>query len=218
MIAWPRRVDRACRAASAACRPSPSCRSSIRRGHGAFDHRPERRRQDHPAQPADRHLCADSGRIVFDGVDLTGAPPHRCAAAGIGRTFQNLQIFFNMTRARERDDGRPPARARAARSPRCCTRRAARASSARAAKRALEWLRFLGLAAYADSPADALPYGALKRLEIARALAGEPSLLLLDEPAAGLNPTEALEIDALIQRDRRRRHDRRAGRAQHAAS
>jgi branched-chain amino acid transport system ATP-binding protein len=67
-------------------------------------------------------------------------------------------------------------------------------------KRALELLRFLGLSAFADSGADAMPYGALKRLEIARALAGEPQILLLDEPAAGLNPTEAREIDGLIKR------------------
>ena len=65
---------------------------------------------------------------------------------------------------------------------------------------AAELLRLVGLAAWVDADADAMPYGALKRLEIARALAAEPKLLLLDEPAAGLNPTEAQEIDALIRR------------------
>jgi len=141
----------------------------------------------------------DQGRILFDGQDLTGAPPHRWAAAGIGRTFQNLQVFFNMTalenvmtgcHLRERDALwatliRTPALVRAE-------------SATRAA--ALQLLARVGLAGWADSPADAMPYGALKRLEIARAMAAQPKLLLLDEPAAGLNPTEAQDIDALIKR------------------
>ena len=141
----------------------------------------------------------DRGRIRLDGHDLTGAPPHRWAAAGIGRTFQNLQVFFNMTalenvmtgrHLRERDAlwatlVRAPALVRAEAATRAV---------------ALELLAQVGLAGWADSPADAMPYGALKRLEIARAMAAQPKLLLLDEPAAGLNPTEAQDIDALIKR------------------
>ena len=138
------------------------------------------------------------GRVFLDGRELTGQPPHRFAAAGIGRTFQNLQVFFNMTvvenvmtgRHRLEACGLLPTLLRTPAIARC--ERESRA-------RAIELLRFLGLAGRADAPADALPYGALKRLEIARALAGEPRLLLLDEPAAGLNPTEAREIDELIR-------------------
>ena len=141
----------------------------------------------------------DRGRIRLDGQDLTGAPPYRWAAAGIGRTFQNLQVFFNMTalenvmtgrHLRERDAFwatlvRMPSVVRAEANTRAV---------------ALELLAQVGLAGWADSPADAMPYGALKRLEIARAMAAQPKLLLLDEPAAGLNPTEAQDIDALIKR------------------
>jgi branched-chain amino acid transport system ATP-binding protein len=140
-----------------------------------------------------------AGRIVFEGTDLTGLPPHAFAAAGIGRTFQNLQVFFNMTVVENVMTGRHgleacglvPTLLRTPALARC--ERESRA-------RALELLRFLGLSGRADARAYALPYGALKRLEIARALAGEPRLLLLDEPAAGLNPTEAGEIDELIRK------------------
>ena len=141
----------------------------------------------------------DSGSISFQNQDLTGKPPHEFAAAGISRTFQNLQVFFNMTVLENVMTGRwlhercslaaallrLPALARAER-------------ACREAAAAL--LDTVGLARWADARADNLPYGALKRLEIARALAAEPRLLLLDEPAAGLNPSETREIDELIRR------------------
>jgi branched-chain amino acid transport system ATP-binding protein len=142
---------------------------------------------------------ADEGRIFLGQRELTACPPHEFAAAGIGRTFQNLQIFFNMSAAENVMAGRwlheacglaaallrPPGLARAER---------------RAREEAQALLEFVGLARFADAASDALPYGALKRLEIARALAARPKLLLLDEPAAGLNPTETREIDELIRR------------------
>jgi len=141
----------------------------------------------------------DSGSIRLDGRELAGQPTHRFAAAGIGRTFQNLQIFFNMTAIENVMTGRhlrqpcllwqsllhTPALQRA--------EVACRADARRLLAR-------VGLENYADDAADSMPYGALKRLEIARAMAAEPRLLLLDEPAAGLNQTEAREIDALIKR------------------
>ena len=139
-----------------------------------------------------------AGRLWLAGRALAARAPHQFAAAGIGRTFQNLQIFFNMSALENVMAGRHLHErcgllAALARTPR-------RARAERDCRRlARELLEFVGLAAYADAPADSLPYGALKRLEIARALAGEPRLLLLDEPAAGLNPSEIRGIDELIQ-------------------
>jgi branched-chain amino acid transport system ATP-binding protein len=141
----------------------------------------------------------DTGSIRLEGQELAGQPAHRFAAAGIGRTFQNLQVFFNMTALENVMTGRH-LRER-------CSLIAAllRTPSLRLAEHACraasrELLRMVGLASYENSAAHSMPYGALKRLEIARALAAEPRLLLLDEPAAGLNATEAREVDALIRR------------------
>jgi branched-chain amino acid transport system ATP-binding protein len=144
-------------------------------------------------------VAPDAGSIRLDGIDLTGAAPYRMAAAGLGRTFQNLQVFFNMSALENVMTGRwrlerAGLAATLARAPSLA--RAERACRA-AAERLLEEV---GLARWADARADSLPYGALKRLEIARALAGEPCLLLLDEPAAGLNASETREIDELIRR------------------
>lgn len=140
-----------------------------------------------------------TGSIKLDGQELAGQATYRFAQAGIGRTFQNLQVFFNMTALENVMTGRhlrQPCSLLASLLHTPALRRAE--AACRASARQL--LARVGLEAYEDAPADSMPYGALKRLEIARALAAEPRLLLLDEPAAGLNQTEAREIDGLIKR------------------
>jgi branched-chain amino acid transport system ATP-binding protein len=140
---------------------------------------------------------ADAGRIRLNGQDVTEAPPHRLAARGLSRSFQNLQIFFRMTALENVMAGRHLREgsglfADLFRLP------AARRANAATRQAGLALLERVGLAEFADQPAGALPYGALKRLEIARALATGPRVLLLDEPAAGCNPVETEEVDRLI--------------------
>jgi branched-chain amino acid transport system ATP-binding protein len=141
----------------------------------------------------------DSGSIALEGEELAGQPAHRFAAAGIGRTFQNLQVFFNMSALENVMTGRH-LRERHSLAAALLRTRALQRAEAESRQVARDLLRLVGLGGQEDARPDAMPYGALKRLEIARALAAQPRLLLLDEPAAGLNATEAREIDALIQR------------------
>ncbi|PWK34318.1 ABC transporter ATP-binding protein [Cupriavidus plantarum] len=123
----------------------------------------------------------DSGAIRFDGREIGGLASARIARLGIGRTFQQIRLFQGLS---VRDNVLLGAERRGRRG---------------AAQRAGELLERLGLSHAGRWPAEALPYGHQRRLEIARSLAAEPSLLILDEPAAGMNPSEKRELDALLR-------------------
>jgi branched-chain amino acid transport system ATP-binding protein len=140
-----------------------------------------------------------AGKVVLEGADVTGLAPHQLARRGMARTFQNLQVFFNMSALENVMVGR---HLRERTGWLAAMLRAGRLAAGEAESRdeAAELMRFVGLGDYLGAQADAMPYGALKRLEIARALGGRPKLLLLDEPAAGLNQTETQAINALIAR------------------
>jgi branched-chain amino acid transport system ATP-binding protein len=145
-----------------------------------------------------------AGRILFDGEDITGKPPHAITERGIGRTFQNIRLFPLMTalenvlvgmncRLRSGIIGaivRPPR---------------VRREEKEARERARELLRYSGLQRRHTELARSLPYGDQRRLEVARALATEPKLLLLDEPTAGMNPQETADFIGFVSRLREER-------------
>jgi branched-chain amino acid transport system ATP-binding protein len=140
-----------------------------------------------------------SGRIFLEGEDVSQRPPFELARRGLTRTFQNLQIFFRMTAIENVMVGRN-IRERGGLLSYLAGLPSVRRENAKSRTIAVDLLKFVGLEAYAERPAGELSYGILKRLEIARALAMEPKLLLLDEPVAGCNATETAEIDEVIRK------------------
>ena len=140
----------------------------------------------------------DSGRFVFDGASLDGLKPHQVTLRGIARTFQNIRLFANLSALENVMIGRH-ARTRAGVIGAVMRNRATRDEEARIEARAMELLKFVGIEARADDAAGSLPYGDQRRLEIARALATDPSLVALDEPAAGMNATESRALATLVR-------------------
>ncbi len=145
------------------------------------------------------YLHPTAGEIIFNGRSLMGLKPHRIAAAGIGRTFQNVQIFPQMSVLENIMAGRH-LRSRAGFFYSSILPPVLRGEEKKIQESAEKQLHFLGLAPKAHVPAGSLPLGSQRMLEIARALAIEPKLLLLDEPASGLNSRETIAMGELIQK------------------
>jgi len=144
-------------------------------------------------------LCPpDDGRVWFYGENVTALAPEQLARRGLSRTFQNLQIFSHLTVIENVMVGRHRHEATGIIADLLHLPAVAR-QNRRTREAAAEALARVGLADLAQRPASGLAYGNLKRLEIARALASEPKVLLLDEPAAGCNPVERREIENIIR-------------------
>jgi branched-chain amino acid transport system ATP-binding protein len=145
----------------------------------------------------------DGGAILLDGRDITGRAPHQVCKLGMSRTFQNIRLFPEMSvlenvlvaQFQHRSITPLPLLLRSKNF--CSKEKLSR-------EEALGFLEFVGLAKYANNVSSNLAYGLQRRLEIARALATKPRILLLDEPAAGMNPQEAIEMVQLISRIRDR--------------
>ena len=145
-----------------------------------------------------------SGQVVLDGEDITGLPPHAITERGAGRTFQNIRLFQQMSALENVLVGmharlKGGILASILRTPRL------RREEERAREHARELLAYCGLAGRDELYARSLSYGDQRRLEVARALATEPKLLLLDEPTAGMNPQETIEFIGFVHKLREER-------------
>lgn len=141
------------------------------------------------------------GEVFLEGKPITGLPPHKVCEAGIARTFQNIRLFYNETVLQNVMIGgfvrqKSPWWMAPLMIP-SCTR-----EEKELREQAMNLLKSVGLDMHANETSNSLPYGAQRRLEIARALATRPKFLLLDEPAAGMNPQESQELMAFIKKIR----------------
>jgi branched-chain amino acid transport system ATP-binding protein len=144
----------------------------------------------------------EAGRVLLDGVNLVGHKPHEAVTRGIARTFQNIRLFANMTALENVMTGRH-VRTRAGVVGAILRDGTTRAEEAGIRRRARELLDYVGIGTHGDVLAKHLSYGDQRRLEIARALATDPKLLALDEPAAGMNPSETGKLQDLLTTIRR---------------
>jgi branched-chain amino acid transport system ATP-binding protein len=141
----------------------------------------------------------EEGTILFDDMALEGLSPDRITRLGIARTYQNIRLFQNMTVIENALVGQHP-HLKAGLFGAILRTSRVQQEEAQAVEEARKMLDFVGLSGRGDWMAKNLPYGDQRRLEIARALSSKPSLLLLDEPAAGMNPAESRDLMSFIRR------------------
>ena len=147
-----------------------------------------------------------SGRIVFDGTDITGLPAWKISRLGIARTFQNIRLYKELTvienvmMGLHFQVGKDPFKGRLLQAFKSYFN--AGAENREVYAKAMEWLSFFDMERLAQEFAGSLPYGRQRELEIARALAAKPKLLFLDEPAAGMNPAETAHLMTIVDKIR----------------
>jgi branched-chain amino acid transport system ATP-binding protein len=141
----------------------------------------------------------EHGEVYFEGESLRGKPTNTISSLGISRTYQNIRLFSNMTTIENVMVGQHH-RLKENWLDAVFNTRRYRTEEKASIQEGMRWLKFVGLSGLGNTPARSMPYGAQRRLEIARALGSNPKLLLLDEPTAGMNPQETLEMTTLIRR------------------